>query len=103
MCPFGVTSLPADCCFSDLALNLTKSLIQGGTRRNATCFPHDILKYCSLGVKQQSLFFFFLAIVLSVLRFTTSQYPFGIFKMFLITWLEKKFVEEKECPSTSNE
>ena len=31
-----------------------------------------------------SFFSFFLAIVLSVLRFTDSDYPFGIFKLFLI-------------------
>ena len=30
------------------------------------------------------LSFFFLAIVLSVLRFTDSDYPFGIFKLFLL-------------------
>jgi hypothetical protein len=32
--------------------------------------------------------FVLLAIVLSVLRFTDSDYPFGIFKLFLtITWI----------------
>jgi hypothetical protein len=30
------------------------------------------------------LFFFLLAIVLSVLRFTDSEYPFGLFKLFFI-------------------
>jgi hypothetical protein len=31
----------------------------------------------------RSLFVLFLAIVLSVLRYTDSDYPFGIFKLFL--------------------
>jgi hypothetical protein len=30
------------------------------------------------------LYFFLLAIVLSVLRYTDSDYPFGIFKLLLI-------------------
>jgi len=38
----------------------------------------------------RSLFvLFLLAIVMSGLRFTDSDYPFGIFKLFLNTWLNK--------------
>ena len=39
------------------------------------------------------LYFFFSAIVLSILRFTDSDYPFGIFKLFRIrisVWNMKK-------------
>ena len=37
------------------------------------CFVDRCLSFCT---------FFLLAIVLSVLRFTDSDYPFGIFKLF---------------------
>ena len=50
--------------------------------------------------------FFFLAIVLSaIVRFTSSYYPFGIFKLFLYTfinWMICHMKRVKRIPLTSN-
>ena len=62
MCPSVATCLPADCCFSEIALYNSNSACWFSTKRNSfsshrklTCSRHDIAEKYWIGVKQQSL------------------------------------------------
>ena len=61
MCPSGATCLPADCCFSKLALQKSNSSCRSRTKRTSssfhwklTCSRHVIAENCCIGVKQHS-------------------------------------------------
>ena len=51
---------------------------------NVDLFPYERISTFEVCILLLIFVLFLLAIVLSVLRFTDSDYPFGIFKLFLI-------------------
>ena len=51
---------------------------------NVDLFPYERISTFEVCIILLIFVLFLLAIVLSVLRFTDSDYPFGIFKLFLI-------------------
>jgi hypothetical protein len=81
------------CFYSDACKSKTYLVIPAKFRQSETNIPLDSNIWCQIWIffvrpyieAQNSCFLFLLAIVLSVLRFTDSDYPFGIFKLFLLS------------------
>ena len=70
----------------------SKNNTTGATGGTITVYPGSLVGFVLLNIYiciQCISYFalFLLVIVLSVLRFTASDYPFGIFKCFLFGWL----------------
>ena len=66
--------------------NTTDDTVEAGTSYSSEA-PDFALAYCVIFCRLVFVllgFFFLPLYILSVLRFTTSEYPFAIFKLFLV-------------------